>query len=159
MIRNAPLIFFSGLILSLILGVSGGWAAAASEWTYVGSDADGSHYYWIESQPSPGVVRVWEHLVYSAGGRDLYRAKRLKFGMSVEGFDKVNHRNVLYEMNCFSEHGEYAVLEVLELTKDGKRLDYAKAGSYKDWQSVPEGSMLDKLSQAACPPKRKSDGQ
>jgi hypothetical protein len=141
------------LILNLNLFFSA--PAVAAEWTQYGSDTDGTHYYWVESQPSPGVVRVWDHLVYSAGGRALYMAKRQKAGMSVEGFDKVNHRNVVGEINCFSERAEYAVLEVLELTKDGKRLDYAKAGTYKDWQFIPEGSMLEKLSKTVCPEKRK----
>ena len=152
-------ILFLNLNLSLSLdfnlNLSLPSAAHAAEWTYLGNDGDGTYYYWVESQPSPGVVRVWGHLVYSKGGREAYMAKRKGSGMSVDGFDNLNHRNVLYEMNCFSERGEYAILEVIESTKDGKKLDYAKSGTYKDWSLVPDGSMLDKLSQAACPPKRK----
>ena len=75
-------------------------------------------------------------------------------GCRSEGFDKVRHRNVLYELNCFSERGEYAILEILEMTKEGTRLDYAKVGTYKDWQFVPEGSTMEKLCKAACPPRR-----
>ena len=142
-------------VLFLNLNLSFPSAASAAEWTYLGNDGDGTHYYWVESQPSPGVVKVWGHLVYSKGGREAYMAKRKGSGMSVDGFDNVNHRNVFYELNCFSERGEYAILEVIESTKDGKKLDYAKSGTYKDWSLVPDGSMLDKLSQAACPPKRK----
>ncbi len=144
--------FMLFLNLSLNLSLPGG--AAAAEWTYLGNDGDGTHYYWRESHPSPGVIRVWGHLVYSKAGREAYMAKRRSSGMSVDGFDKVNHRNVLYEMNCFSERGEYAIMEVIESTKEGQRLDYAKSGTYKDWSLVPEGSMLEKLWQAACPPKR-----
>jgi len=147
-------VIFLNLNLNLNLNLSFPSAALAAEWTYLGNDGDGTHYYWFESTPSPGVVRVWGHLVYSQAGRQKYIAKRQAHGMSTESFDRVNHRNVLYEVNCFSSRYEYAVLEVSELTKDGKRLDYAKTGTYKDWSMVPEGSMLEKLGQAACPPKR-----
>ena len=156
MCRWIPLPFpiFLFLILNLNLNLSFPSAAAAAEWTYYAADTDGAHYYWVESQPSPGVVRVWGHLVYSPGGRDLYIAKRKSAGMSTDGFGKVHHRNVFYELNCFSERGEYAILEILEMTKEGTRLDYAKMGTYKEWHFVPEGSTLEKLCKGACPPRR-----
>lgn len=135
-----------------------GSACASGTWTFYGADKEGKHLYQkVEGgKQSPGIVRVWDELLYSADGRAGYIDKRKRYKHSVEGFENVAYRIVLYELNCFSETKEYLVAEVFEIDKRGKTLDYARAGSYKDWQDVPEGSIIELLHAAACPAKRTS---
>jgi len=126
-----------------------------ADWTYYGTDKEGQHYYSkIEgAAASPGVVRVWTRLDFSEEGKNLYLAKRNSIAMSLEGYGQLTRRNVLYELNCFSARREFSTQEVFDLTAEEKTLDYAKAGSYKDWQDVPPDSMLDELCKIVCPPK------
>jgi hypothetical protein len=126
------------------------------EWTFYGSDRDGAHYYKAadNSAPSPGIVRVWTQVVYNEEGKKRYVDKRGTYKFSTAGYEQFSHRNVLYEINCFSKKKEICIQEVYELTKDGKSLDYAKAGTYKDWSDIPADSVYETLYKAACPEKR-----
>jgi hypothetical protein len=129
-----------------------------ANWTYYASDKEGRHYYSKVDDANPsqssGVVRVWARLDFSEEGKKLYLAKRNSVAMPLKGYDQLARRNVLYELNCFSTRREFSTQEVFDLTPDGKTLDYAKAGSYKDWQDVPPDSVLDELCKIVCPPKR-----
>ena len=126
-----------------------------ANWTYYGTDKDGRHFYSkVEgTNASPGVVRVWTRLDFSDEGKNLYLAKRNSVAMPLQGYEQVTRRNVLYELNCFSDRREFSTQEVFDLTAEGKTLDYAKAGSYKDWQDVPPDSVLYELCKIVCPPK------
>jgi hypothetical protein len=125
-------------------------------WTRYGADAEGEHYYRAadNSSPSPGIVRVWTQVVYSEEGKKHYVDKRGRYKFSVAGYEEFSHRNVLYEINCFSKKKEICIQEVYELTKDGKSLDYAKAGTYKDWSDIPADSVYETLYKTVCPEKR-----
>lgn len=127
-------------------------------WTFYGADKEGKHLYQRAEggRQSPGIVRVWDELIYSPEGRAGYIDKRKLHKHSVQGFENVAYRMVLYELNCFSETKEYLIAEVFELDRQGRTLDYARAGSYKDWQNVPDGSIIDLLHKAVCPAKRTS---
>ncbi len=132
------------------------YAGRPADWTYYGTDKEGRHFYSkVEgTNTSPGVVRVWTRLDFSDEGKNLYLAKRNSIAMSLQGYEQVTRRNVLYELNCFSDRREFSTQEVFDLTAEGKTLDYAKAGSYKDWQDVPPDSVLDELCRIVCPPKK-----
>jgi hypothetical protein len=126
-----------------------------TDWTYLGKDEEGDHYYHPDSEKgSPGVERVWTKVVFTPEGRDHYTRKRRAVEFKTEGYDGLSHRNVLWELNCFSQKREYSTQEVFELTKDGNILDYARAGTYKDWQAVPAGSVMEKLCTIVCPEQR-----
>jgi hypothetical protein len=126
------------------------------QWTLYGSDTDGAHYYRASDnpEPSPGIVRVWTQVVYNEEGRKRYADKRGTYKFATAGYEDFSHRNVLYEINCFSKKKEICIQEVYELTKDGKSLDYARAGTYKDWSDIPEGSVYETLYKTVCPEKR-----
>ncbi len=126
-----------------------------ANWTHFATDKEGRHYYSKveDAAVSPGIVRVWTRLDFSDEGKNLYIAKRNSISLSNEGYDRLIRRNVLYEINCFSKRRELAIQEVFDLTADGTTLDYAKAGSYKDWQDVPPDSTLDELCKIVCPAK------
>jgi hypothetical protein len=132
---------------------------ASGKWTFYGSDKEGKHLYQKvdQGQQSPGIVRVWDELMYSPEGRAAYMDKRKRHKHPVSGFESVAYRMVLYELNCFSERKEYVMLEVLEMDPAGKTLDYAKAGSYKDWHDIPDGSIVDLLHKSVCPTKRTTE--
>jgi hypothetical protein len=128
----------------------------AKNWTFYGTDKEGKHLYQKVEQgnQSPGIVKVWDELIYSPEGRAGYIEKRKLHKHPVVGFENVTYRMVLYELNCFSKRKEYVVLEVFEMDGDGRTLDYARAGSYKDWQDTPDGSVIDLLHHAVCPARR-----
>lgn len=125
-------------------------------WTFYGSDGDGKHYYKSADNPdpSPGIVKVWTQVIYSEEGRRRYVEKRKLYKFDAAGYEGFSHRNVLYEINCFSKKKEICIQEVYELSKNGKTLDYAKAGTYKDWSDIPPGSVYDILYKTVCPEKR-----
>ena len=131
------------------------YAGRPGNWTYYGADKEGKHYYSKieETTASPGIVRVWTRVDFSEEGKNLYLAKRNSVAMSLDGYGQLARRNILYELNCFSNRPEFSTQEVFDLTAEGKTLDYAKAGSYKDWQDVPPDSTLDKLCRIVCPPR------
>ncbi len=124
-----------------------------AEWTYYTRNDEGEHFYHPDesAKGSPGIVRVWTQVRFTSEGRNRYIQKRQAAAFKTEGYEALSHRNVLYELNCFSKKREYSTQEVFELTKEGKTLDYARAGTYKDWQEVPPGSAIDGLFQLVCP--------
>ncbi|MEN6614914.1 MAG: hypothetical protein ABFD12_00005, partial [Syntrophorhabdus sp.] len=119
-------------------------------------DEDGDHYYRFDesSKAFPDVLSVKTKIVFSKEGKKNYIAKRQKNQLSVQGFEALYSRTVLYGLNCVSERGELCVLEVFELTKDGKTLDYAKSGSYKNWTHIADGSVYAELHRVICPEKK-----
>jgi hypothetical protein len=127
-----------------------------TEWTFYGSDQDGDHYHKIDTSKtsSPGIVRIWSQIIFNEEGKKRYIETRKKVGLSIAGYENLSHRNVLYELNCFSGKKELCIQEVLELTTDGKTLDYGKAGTYKDWSEIPGGSIYEQLHKTVCPEKR-----
>ena len=120
---------------------------------YYTSDSEGDHYYRKEEMttPSAGRVSVWSKLTYSDEGRRAYLLKRKQGGMFVQGMETLGQRNTLYEFKCKGKDTEFAIIEVFEVGRDGSTLDYARAGSIKEWEPVPEGSVVDKLAQLVCP--------
>lgn len=131
-------------------------ASAAGAWSFYGTDKEGKHLYQKakEGKESPGIVSVWDELIYSAEGRAAYIEKRKRYSHPVEGFGDVAYRLVLYELNCFSTRKEYALREVYEMDRAGKTLDYGRASGYRHWQDVPEGSIVELLHNSVCPAKR-----
>jgi len=125
------------------------------DWKKYASDSDGDYYYKMDAkESSPGIVRVWSQVVFNEQGKEKYLQKRQQSGFSIEGYKQLSHRSVLYELNCFSARKEICIQEVLELSKDGKTLDYAKAGTYKDWSDIPPGSVYETLYTTVCPEKK-----
>jgi hypothetical protein len=124
----------------------------SGEWQKYGTDEDGEHYFRFDesSRAFPDVFSVKTRLVYSQEGKERYIAQRQKAGLTLKDFDKLDSRTVLYGMNCLATKKELCVLEVFELTKDGATLDYAKAGSYKDWKHFGDGTMEDLLYRSVC---------
>ncbi len=150
--KNFSSILIMAFLLFFLLLQNG----VCTEWQHYSTDKDGRYYFDKETvkQPSPGIVRAWSQLLYSPEGRNAYMTKRKNNGMATSGMEMLSHRNVLYELNCFSEEKEFCVLEVYEVDKNGKTVDYAKAGSYKDWSKIPPGSYLETLHSALCPKKK-----
>jgi len=124
----------------------------STDWAKYGSDPYGDHFYRFDGSGKafPDVFSVKTRLVYSEEGRNLYIAERQQARLPLQGFEKLDARTVLYGLNCFAKRPELCILEVFELTKEGTVLDYAKAGSYKNWKEIPPDSIHDKLYRVAC---------
>lgn len=127
-----------------------------TEWKKYGTDQDGEHFYRFDqsSKTFPDVLSIKTRLVYSEEGKKAYIEKRQLAKLPVQGFDQLHSRTVLYGLNCVSKKKEICVLEVFELTEDGKTLDYAKSGSYKQWNEIPPGTVYDDLHRIICPEKK-----
>jgi len=128
----------------------------STEWKKFGTDKDGDHFYRFDesSKAFPDILSVKTRLVYSEEGKKAYLAKRQKADLTLQNFEHLNSRTVLYGLNCVSRTKEICVLEIFELTEDGKTLDYAKAGSYKDWNEIPPGTVYEELHRIICPEKK-----
>jgi hypothetical protein len=128
----------------------------STEWRKFGTDQDGDHFYRFDESGKafPDVPSVKTRLVYSEEGKKGYIAKRQQAQLPTQGFEKLASRTVLYGVNCVSKRKEICVLEIFELTEEGKTLDYAKAGSYKDWNDIPQGTVYDELQKIVCPEKK-----
>jgi hypothetical protein len=123
-----------------------------TQWKKFGTDREGDHFYRFDesSKAFPDILSVTTRLVYSEEGKKGYIQKRQEAKLPVQGFDQLNSRTVLYGLNCEGSKKEICVLEIFELTGDGKTLDYAKAGSYKDWNEIPPGTVYDELNRMIC---------
>jgi hypothetical protein len=128
----------------------------STEWKKFGTDKDGDHYYRFDesSKTFPDILSVKTRLVYSEEGKKGYIAQRQAAKLPVQNFEHLNSRIVLYGLNCVSKNKEICVLEIVELAEDGKPLDYAKTGSYKDWSGIQPGSVYDELQRIICPEKQ-----
>lgn len=118
------------------------------------SDSEGDHYYTgnpIAKKISPENIMIWSRLVYSQKGRDSYINKRKQNGLFTEGLEHLGQRNILYEFKCGKDKVEYAVVEIFEIGKDGKTLDYGNTGKDREWGYTPPGSPLEKLARQVCP--------
>jgi len=117
------------------------------------SDSEGNHSYTIEQQSNAPRenIRAWSRLLYTQAGKDAYIQKRRQRNMFVEGFDQLTRRDILYEFKCSKDPMEYAIMEVFEVDGKNKTLDYGKAGSSKDWEAIPQGTVIEKLAQTVCP--------
>jgi hypothetical protein len=128
----------------------------STEWVRFGTDTDGDHFYRFDesSKNFPDVLSVKTRLVYSEEGKNRYVEARRKAKLPTQGLEQLDSRTVLYGLNCVSKTKEICVLEIFELTKEGKTLDYAKSGSYRDWSVIPEGTVYDELHRVICPEKK-----
>jgi hypothetical protein len=128
----------------------------STEWKQFGTDIDGDHFYRFDesSKEHPDVLSVKTRLVYSEEGKKRYIDARRQAKLPTQSLEQLDSRTVLYGLNCVSKRREICVLEVFELTKDGKTLDYAKTGSYKDWSVIPEGTVYDELQRVICPERK-----
>jgi hypothetical protein len=130
--------------------------AKTTDWKKFGSDEYGEHFYRFDESGKafPDIFSIKTRLVYSEEGKKRYIGERQQARLTLKDFDKLGSRTVLYGINCVSKTKELCILEVFELTADGAALDYAKAGSYKDWKAIPEGSIQEALYRVACPEKK-----
>lgn len=120
------------------------------------SDSEGDYYYAenpAAKKTSPDNRMIWGRLVYSEKGRDSYIAIRKQNGLFTEGLERLDQRNILYEFKCGKDKVEYAVVEIFEVGKDGKTLDYGNTGKDREWGYPPPGSPLEKLAVKVCPRK------
>jgi len=124
-----------------------------SGWQGLLTDAEGEHHYVVEKKPdqSGEVISAWDRLTYSREGRNSYMLKRRKGGMFTAGMDTLRYRYILFDLECASQPRRYAVMKVFEVAESGKTLDYGKAGSKKDWEDIPEGTIVDRLAKISCP--------
>jgi hypothetical protein len=127
-----------------------------TDWKKYGTDEYGEHFYRFDESGKafPNIFSIKTRLVYSEEGKKRYIGERQQARLPLKDFDRLSSRTVLYGLNCFSKTKELCVLEVFELTEDGAALDYAKAGSYKDWKAIPEGSIQEALYRVACSEKK-----
>ncbi len=127
-----------------------------TDWKKFGIDKDGDHFYRFDnsSKAFPDVLSVKTRLVYSEEGKKRYMEARSQAKLPTQGFDQLDSRTVLYGLNCISKTKEICVLEAFELTKDGKTLDYAKSGSYKQWNVIPPGTVYEELHRVICPERK-----
>ncbi|MBA4389586.1 MAG: hypothetical protein C0399_01440 [Syntrophus sp. (in: bacteria)] len=127
--------------------------AKSTDWKKYGIDVEGEHFFRFDASGKafPDVLSVKTKIIYNEEGKKKYIEKRQKNNLPVQGFEELNSRTVLYGLNCISKKKEFCVLEVFELTKEGKTLDYAKAGSYKDWNEIPPGTVYEELHRVICP--------
>jgi hypothetical protein len=125
----------------------------SADWKKYGVDIEGEHFFRFDasSKAFPDVLSVKTKTIYSEEGKKLYIEKRRMNKLPVQGLEELHSRTVLYGLNCISKQKEICVLEIFELTKEGKTLDYAKSGSYKNWNVIPPGTVYEELHRVICP--------
>ncbi len=118
------------------------------------SDGEGDYYYAenrTAKKTSPENKMIWGRLVYSEKGRNSYIAIRKQSGLFTEGLENLHQRNILYEFRCEKDKTAYAVVEIFEIGKNGKTLDYGNTGKDREWGHASPGSPLEKLAGLVCP--------
>jgi len=127
-------------------------------WQSLTVDKEGEYHYVVERRPDQSLdtVSAWNRLTYSDEGRKDYILRRQQRGLFVVGMDALTHRYILYDFKCAAEPKRYAIIKVFEVSgKDDKTLDYGKTGSQKDWEDVPDGTIIGDLAKVACRQNKK----
>lgn len=93
------------------------------------------------------VVQVWEREVFSDEGRGRQTRLMRKMELSPEGYDKISHALILYEIDCKKKM--VRTLSFSHYDTDGKVL-LTSSSDNPDWRYIVTGSVMETLREKAC---------
>jgi len=102
-------------------------------------------FYKIENRIKD-VVQVWGRRVFSDEGRKEFIQDRIDNRLSVEGMDKIDHFNTLYEINCDKKTDR--VLSVVSYDTDGKVISSSVVET--KWEYIVPNSIGDSFLKIVC---------
>jgi len=102
-------------------------------------------FYKIENRIKD-VVQVWGRRVFSDEGRKEFIKDRIDNRLSVEGMDKIDHFNTLYEINCDKKTDR--VLSVVSYDTDGKVISSSVVET--KWKYTVPNSIGDSFLKKVC---------
>lgn len=143
------IIIFS-VVLVLILA---GCGENASDRVNFKTDEDGSvHLYErgkIKRDTQNYTIQVWARQIYSNKGREKELQSRSEDGLSNEGYEKLFHKRVLYEIDCKKKY--ISVLAIIHYDTTGKVLFAGGDTATKKWFVIEPRSTADALQKELCP--------
>lgn len=126
-------------------------AALSSEWVLYGKPNDAllvAYYDRTHVVPIGGrMLRVTVKYVYSEAGRKEVVRSRKRSELPTEGYERLGHSIVQYELDC--GRSRQAIFSASEIDLDGKELDrYNPPG--RDWTPVKPGGIGEALLKKVC---------
>ena len=122
----------------------------SNKWKKYRDDKNGTYFYKKEksaTKKGKHLVRVWHKKSFSDHGRKEYIQKRTEEGLTTDGYDKLSHRLVLYEINCGNQRG--SILSVIFYDTDGKILDSRELGDI-NWEYINPYTASDIVQAGIC---------
>lgn len=149
--KISSVISLSFLVLFLLVGcVSSSSNLVKSgndnDWVKNYTDTNGDVIFYKVEQRIKNVVQVWGRRVFSDEGRKEFIIDRIEHRLSVEGMDKIDHFNTLYEINCDDKTDR--VLSVVTYDTDEKVI--SSSVDETKWEYIPSNSVGDTFRKIVC---------
>jgi hypothetical protein len=130
---------------------------SSAEWVYFTSAADGSHETYYDNETIIGTpkqtLKVWTKWVWSESGKKGFISLRVRNKMSVEGFEKLSHTTMQYELNCNTR--EERAFSTTHYDINGTVIR-TMSGRNPTWDSISPDSIVESLFKEVCvKPKKK----
>jgi hypothetical protein len=110
--------------LTLFVFIFVGCEKGASDWVQYHEDADRNVYLYdqnrVKVDAANHTVEVWAKQVYSDTGRTIELQSRIKDGLSIKGYDKLEHKTCRYAIDCGKKG--IAILSISHFDSEGKSL-------------------------------------
>ena len=144
-------IFLSVLVLFLLIGcVSSSSNLVKSgddnDWVINYTDMNNDVISYKVEKRIKDVVQVWGRRVFSDEGRKEFIQDRIDNRLSIEGMDKLDHFNTLYEINCDKKTDR--VLSVVSYDTDGKVISSSVVET--KWEYIVPNSIGDSFLKIVC---------
>ena len=117
-----------------------------NDWVMNYTDVNGDVIYYKVEQTVNNVVQVWGKRVFSDEGRKEFIKDRTDNGLSIEGMDKLDHFNTLYEINCSEKTDR--VLSVVTYDTGGKVISSSVVET--KWDYIVPDSLGDSFRKKVC---------
>jgi hypothetical protein len=117
-----------------------------NDWVINYTDTNGDIIFYKIEHRIKNVVQVWGRRVFSDEGRKEFIKDRIDNGLTVEGMDKLEHFNILYEINCDEKTDR--VLSVVTYDTDGKVVSSSVVET--TWEYIVPNSIGDTFRKKVC---------
>ena len=148
--KMSSVISLSFLVLFLIVGCVSSSNLVESgddnDWVKNYTDTNGDVIFYKVEQRIKDVVQVWGRRVFSDEGRKEFIKDRIDNRLSVEGMDKIDHFNTLYEIICNEKMDR--VLSVVTYDADGKVISSSVVET--KWEYIVPNSIGDNFRKIVC---------
>ena len=149
----------TGLILFTIGMVFLVSQAKGAEWINIGSDRDGTEYFYdsetITKLPTD-IVNVWVKFQYSDEGRKKYIQERSSQGLNVNLYDTLSYSLTLEEVNCATRKARTITFTNYSFDSAVLLLFSKKQQTSEGWEPVHPETMGERMYRAVCPLNKQS---
>jgi hypothetical protein len=139
-----------GAIICTLFVAGMGNAGDSNQWVWYGTTEMGDSYYDKGSvtKVSSDVITLWNRDKYSKAGKEEIIQRRKSYGLSVDGYEKLDHVTDLVELDCANR--TMKDMKFVEYDDNDKALYVFEYPDPRTKQVLP-GTTTETLLKAVCP--------